>query len=445
MSIIYPPYIEGTLPAFTSSGLKIPYENNPAVIGTTSFVAKITDPINNEVIAENIMGTAENNVITFSAPSGLIGGNYYKIQVAYNGGRPYAFSSSGVARYLGNGQIKANLSISNYVATGTYTDSTGFNELEYSYEFKVLKNGQIIESTGSQTHTSDLDTFSLKYVDGEYQIKYIATSINGYKVEASANFSPSISLGGDSDKIKLNKDTGSISSDSLSWRYGNDLTLVNLNNITEDNTVKHGVTYYYGAVSGNTFSSVYNPVEAYFEHMFLSDAEKQLCIKFNPKVSTFKNTIMESKVDTIGGKYPIFFRNGNVDYKEFSISGLISYQMDEAEKFMVKEELGLTNNSIRKKTAADADSTMEKVPSIALVDYNIYAERKFREEVLVWLNNGKPKLFRSPTEGNYVVRLMNISLSPEDTLGRMLYSFNCSAYQVMDLDYDKMRAAGVIL
>ena len=191
------------------------------------------------------MGIAENNIITFSVPGGLIGGNYYKIQVAYNGGKPYAFSSSGVARYLGSGQIKANLSISNYVATGTYTDSTGFNELEYSYEFKVLKNGQVIESTGSQTHTNGLDTFSLKYVDGDYQIKYIATSINGYTVEASANFSPSISLGGNSDKIKLNQDTGSILSDSLSWRYGNDLTLVNLNNITEDNTVKHGVTYYY--------------------------------------------------------------------------------------------------------------------------------------------------------------------------------------------------------
>jgi hypothetical protein len=32
--------------------------------------------------------------------------------------------------------------------------------------------------------------------------------------------------------------------------------------------------------------------------------------------------------------------------------------------------------------------------------------------VLDWLNNGKPKLFRSPAEGNYVLRLMNISMSP---------------------------------
>jgi len=33
---------------------------------------------------------------------------------------------------------------------------------------------------------------------------------------------------------------------------------------------------------------------------------------------------------------------------------------------------------------------------------------------LDWLNDGKPKLFRSPAEGNYLVRLMNASLTPND-------------------------------
>jgi hypothetical protein len=68
--------------------------------------------------------------------------------------------------------------------------------------------------------------------------------------------------------------------------------------------------------------------------MFLSDGERQLKIKFNPKVTSFKNTLLESKMDTLGGKYPFFFRNGNVSYKEFPISGLISMQMDENETFM---------------------------------------------------------------------------------------------------------------
>jgi hypothetical protein len=65
-------------------------------------------------------------------------------------------------------------------------------------------------------------------------------------------------------------------------------------------------------------------------------------------------------------------------------------------------------------------------------------ERRFKLEALEWLNNGKMKLFRSPTEGNYIVRLMNISLSPEETLGRMLHSFNSTAYEIANFSYDNL-------
>jgi hypothetical protein len=54
---------------------------------------------------------------------------------------------------------------------------------------------------------------------------------------------------------------------------------------------------------------------------------------------------------------------------------------------------------------------------------NYRRERNFKMEVLAWLTNGKPKLFRSPAEGNYIVRLMNTSLTPNDSLGRMLHTF----------------------
>jgi hypothetical protein len=65
---------------------------------------------------------------------------------------------------------------------------------------------------------------------------------------------------------------------------------------------------------------------------------------------------------------------------------------------------------------------------------NIAQERIFKMEVLKWLNNGKPKMFKSPTEGNFLIRLMKVSLSPEDKLGRMLHNFNCNAYEIGKCD-----------
>ena len=67
---------------------------------------------------------------------------------------------------------------------------------------------------------------------------------------------------------------------------------------------------------------------------FLYDGNKQLKIKYNPKVSSLKINLLESKIDTIGSRYPYIFRNGNVYYREFPISGLISCLMDEENLFI---------------------------------------------------------------------------------------------------------------
>ena len=206
------------------------------------------------------------------------------------------------------------------------------------------------------------------------------------------------------------------------------------------------------------------PTFADFEDMFLSDGKRQLKIRFNPKVSSFKNDILEQKVDTIGSKYPFFFRNGNVYYKEFQISGLISRLMDEEELFFnwdVPDMSGRENTAwaskggasiyryhetktelipIEEQTNASSGRGIDKTINLKtnLTSDNMYEERQFKLEVLKWLNNGEPKIFRSPAEGNYIVRLMNVSLSPEDKLSRMLHNFQCTAYEVDDFTYDNL-------
>jgi hypothetical protein len=160
------------------------------------------------------------------------------------------------------------------------------------------------------------------------------------------------------------------------------------------------------------------PIQADFEHAYLYDGERQLKIKYNPKVTSFKNTLLESKLDTIGSKHPFIFRNGNVNYKEFPISGLISYWSDEDYLFVKSSQL----KNQEKNTSLTTD--------------NILDERTFKLEVLEWLTNRKPKLFHSPNEGNYIVRLLNVSLSPTDSVGRMLHTFSCTAYEIAVFDHD---------
>ena len=275
---------------------------------------------------------------------------------------------------------------------------------------------------------------------------------------------------------------------------------------------------------------VYADVIADFEDMFLYDGDKQLKIKFNPKVNSFKNDLQEQKIDTIGSKHPFIFRNGNICYKEFPISGLISFQTDEAKFFMDDNDyaqMGLSRfeadfrrgspavstnityqqisydnfpsresyieplyvlsttaqeftghentadesafyDEVEKKsykpllkyedalyaknhnislfkqvtsTQAQATGTQSKTN---LTSENIMSERYFKLKVLDWLTDGKPKLFRSPTEGNYIVRLLNVSLTPKTELGRMIHEFTCTAYEIADFNYDSLVDLGLL-
>ena len=40
---------------------------------------------------------------------------------------------------------------------------------------------------------------------------------------------------------------------------------------------------------------------------------------------------------------------------------------------------------------------------------------------------------------------MNISLSPEDKLGRMLHSFSCTAYEVDEYSYNNLIKNGLVI
>lgn len=233
---------------------------------------------------------------------------------------------------------------------------------------------------------------------------------------------------------------------ALNWSY-------------KDFTIEQGITYKYcfrqyseNSVSSSRAES--NSVMADFEDMFLWDGEKQLKIRFNPKVSSFKTTRFEQKIDTIGSKYPFIFRNGVVSYKEFPIAGLISYKADNNEMFANATELDLISND---KTHRDytpinqnyndysnednpvySGKSWERSETLDSVGYNMRAERLFKLKLMDWLGNGKIKMFKSPQEGNYLVRLLNISLTPEDRLGRMLHSFSCTAYEMEELTYNNL-------
>lgn len=252
-----------------------------------------------------------------------------------------------------------------------------------------------------------------------------------------------------------------------------------------------------------------NVIYPKFYEMLLERQNRQIAIRYNGQITSWKPVVNRQKVDTLGGKYPKFVENAQMNYKQFSVQGLIAAEEDFNRKFL-NEFQGKWNQDsqeyeyyyqgdmtvydqelngtyiIKNDTVADGDfgynpdesTNIDGSPSgdqgnkywnhestrghnalpegykksiftdtalrddqdLGVLQYqhdlypqnNWYWEREFREQLVQWLNDGEPKLYRSMPEGNVAVILTDVSLSPMTQLGRRLYQFTATMYEVGD-------------
>ena len=398
-----------------------------------------------------------------------------------------------------NGSINLfnNTFIGKYTQNSSYGD---VSEKVYSYNFKIYdKNHNLFASSGEQIHDTSQDEAANYSIDKficnktlklyeTYYLQYSVTTLNKLKINSpmyhmifneTLNIPNNITIQATNifdegyiliNFINLEDDANydgmyllSRSSDEgLTWDEISRFQIKdnNLNQqVIKDYFIEQGKNYLYSLQEYNKYdiytNRIYsNFVYADYEDMFLLDKDRVLRIRYNPKVNSFKNDIPEQKVETIGSKYPFIFRNGNVYYKEFPVAGLISFQIDSILSFLNEEEQiesGILMPQLHRKSSGtlsdfqkemiknhlDSDEKAIKI-STDLTSDNFYTERYFKLKVLEWLNNGKPKLFKSASEGVYIVRLVNVSLTPENKIGRMIHNFNSIAYEVAELNFKNL-------
>ena len=222
--------------------------------------------------------------------------------------------------------------------------------------------------------------------------------------------------------------------------YTNDSSL---NYIWYDRTIKSGVFYKYAVYALNSrkqrigFKKMENPVMAVFNNILLLSHDKQLTVKFNPQISSFNYVVAQGKTDTIGSQYPFFRRNGNLYYREFSLSGTITHFMDIKDNLMQASRSDIYKDSTLQYESYNYDNNITPYE-----DY-IY-QREFRDKVIEFLYSDDVKLFRSTTQGNMLIKISNISFTPNETLGRMIYDFSCTCDEIDEASYKNILAYKII-
>ena len=436
-----------------------------------------------------------------SIVSQLVVGNFYKIQLAYvdtNGVKGY-YSTVAIVKYTKKPEVviaglnmQSATTISDQAIVGQYKNAD-ISEKVYQYRFVLMASDNTqLEDTGWLLHNTQNDTeqdgsqdqFVIKHNLTEsqvYRIQYSITTNNGLKehsviydivkstvMGAAIDVSITPSLDYENGRIVIAVKPVGINvkeyplmgsyvltrrdakNNSTQWEV---VKTSSLNVMVSkdkpylfyDYSIEAGGLYIYSLQKFNS-NNIYsrrvthiNPISAQFEDAFLYDGTRQLRIRFNPNVSSFKSVVAETKKTTLGRQYPFILRNGILNYKEFPITGLISYQMDNDELFLSKsnwEYISYKYNKLTGELIERKKSPFEV--STQLTDENFDFERLFKLEVLEWLNNGSIKLFKSPQEGNYIVRLTNVSLTPNATVSRMLHTFNCTASEVAKYSVDAL-------
>ena len=505
MAKLYPPTIAGTLPSFykTDYGtttLVVPFSMNKTVSANQVKDFSLRIKTTNTDILYGVLNNGSWNPlekthpqVSFLVPDSVLNkltiGQFYKVQLAYVDSDDIVgyYSTVGIMKFTAKPSVEisdfnssiTNLNVTEYI--GVYHNQNDVTEKAYEYKFDLYdRNDNLIESSGWTLHNSYADTSLIESID-KYVIKYAFEQDVTYKVQYCVRTNNNLEVKSpkylvmDSESVdpelrakivaELDYNNACINLNLIGERtpegreyaatgafllsrassLDNFSTWLPVSNfrmtgelpsafLFRDYTIEQGATYIYSLQQYNDYGIYSNrlltkEVVAQFEDAYLFDGERQLKIRFNPKISSFKTVVLESKKNTIGSKYPFIFRNGAVEYKEFPINGLISYMMDNDEFFISKEKDFYIKNW--------QDTT-------DITDENVMLERLFKLEVLDWLNNGKVKLFKSPQEGNYIVRLMNVNLTPIDSVSRMLHNFSCQASEIADFTPENLQVYGLI-
>jgi hypothetical protein len=212
------------------------------------------------------------------------------------------------------------------------------------------------------------------------------------------------------------------------------------------------------------------------------EGDIQVNFIYNGAINGFREVKKDAVIETIGGKYPFVVRNSNIGYKQFQFSAIITHVSDPTRslkgltysELLSKIQRDPTNNFIKSAKAKNnfvderyedfilngsalfntsnpadyvtlSDNGRVKINRQTYINRsdNFIIEKQFRKKLMEWLYDGNPKVFKSDTEGLFLVKLTDISFEPVVETGRIIYTFSCTMTEIGPTDLDSLIKYGI--
>ena len=329
------------------------------------------------------------------------------------------------------------------------------NQINYDYEYNFEQNINYyvdVSITTNNLYSTDDKPNRYTFMITEYSYDKLEATIAAIKDKRNGRIG--LHILGTTSQIFVGSITIRRSSSKTNFSVWEDVhteildTGTSLDYTWYDGTIQSGVWYKYCAQKRNSrghrgvIIELKDPIMMDFEDIYISAEGLQLNVNLNPEISQYSHNVIESRNDTIGSKYPFIKRNGNVDYRVFSLSGIVSAFMSNEQypQMYIFDDGVIKKDSVqqnlmkasRSDLYGDYLSLYDNYNSENHINYHndyIY-EHDFRQKVIEFLYKHNVKLYRSATEGNILVKLMDISFTPDRTTSRLFYNFSCTAVEV---------------
>lgn len=192
------------------------------------------------------------------------------------------------------------------------------------------------------------------------------------------------------------------------------------------NGSKGAITHYYDAVA--TFDGFW----------ILGEEDMQFSFIYNGKIDSINHIKPRDIVQTIAGQYPYIIRSSELDYRTFNFSGTLTYHQDVQKNF--------TSDNYSVAISPDPSAPVSFVETkygdemllnckndLEEVQDGMVMQRLWRNKVLKWLNDGKPKILKSEAQGNLLVFIDEVKMTPNETTFGLIADFSCRMTEIGSL------------
>ena len=193
------------------------------------------------------------------------------------------------------------------------------------------------------------------------------------------------------------------------------------------NGVKGAITTFYDSVA--TFGGFW----------LLGEKDMQFSFIYDGKIGTMVKHKPEDFVETISGKFPYAVRSSELDYFTFPFSGKLTYHQDVHNLFTAKNytttmspDPTIPINYVELKYGDEmrlnANNDLEEMQD------GMVMQRAWRNKILKWLTDGGLKVLKSESQGNILVKISDVKVTPIESLYGLIADFECTMTQMGVVD-----------